>query len=75
MDQQEIDVLMLKDEIVKAFRPIEHLFKIMDTSSVELYGKQTEYYSEVGAALCQDFRRKIDVILTLPKEGDRDGQR
>ena len=44
MDKNKPDKLTLKDEIITAFRPIEQLFKIMDSTSVELYGELTRSY-------------------------------
>ena len=69
MGQKDHDLLQIKDEIVNAFRPIEQLFKIMDTSSVEIYGELTRLYADVGITLCQSFRQKLDAILTS-KSGD-----
>lgn len=64
MYQNKPDKLTLQDEVIIAFRPIEQLFKIMDSTSVELYGELTRSYSEIGLALCQSFRQKLDAILT-----------
>ena len=64
MGQKDHDLLQSKDEIFNAFRPIEQLFKIMDTSSVEIYGQLTRSYADVGITLCQSFRQKLDAILT-----------
>ena len=64
MGQKDHDFLQSKDEIFNAFRPIEQLFKIMDTSSVEIYGELTRSYGDVGITLCQSFRQKLDAILT-----------
>ena len=69
MGQKNHDLLQSKDEIFNAFRPIEQLFKIMDTSSVEIYGQLTRSYADVGITLCQSFRQKLDVVLTA-KTGD-----
>ena len=69
MSQKDHDFLQCKDEIFNAFRPIEQLFKIMDTSSVEIYGELTRSYADVGITLCQSFRQKLDAILTS-KSGD-----
>ncbi len=57
------DLLSLKDEILVSFRQIHELFKIMDTTSVEIYGELSRSYSEVGVALCNNFRSKLDHIL------------
>ena len=64
MDQKDHDLLQTKDEIFNAFRSIEQLFKIMDTSSIEIYGELTRSYADVGITLCQRFRQKLDAILT-----------
>ena len=69
MGQKDHDLLQSKDELSNAFRPIEQLFKIMDTSSVEIYGELTRSYADVGITLCQSFRQKLDAILTS-KSGD-----
>ena len=69
MSQKDHDLLQSKDEIFNAFRPIQQLFKIMDTSSVEIYGELTRSYADVGITLCQSFRQKLDAILTS-KSGD-----
>ena len=69
MGQKDHDFLQSKDEIFNAFRPIEQLFKIMDTSSVEIYGQLTRSYADVGITLCQSFRQKLDAILTA-ESGD-----
>lgn len=57
------DLLELKSEIINGFRPIEQLFKIMDKSSEEIYGEMTRSCAEVGLELCQNFRRKLDLLL------------
>ena len=69
MSQKCHDLLQSKDEIFNAFRPIEQLFKIMDTSSIAIYGNLTRTYADVGITLCQNFRQKLDAILTA-KSGD-----
>jgi len=69
MDQNKPDKLTLKDEIITAFRPIEQLFKIMDSTSVELYGEITRSYSEIGITLCKNFRQRLDTILDM-QSGD-----
>ena len=69
MGQKDHDLLQTKDEIFNAFRPIQQLFKIMDTSFVEIYGELTRSYADVGITLCQSFRQKLDTILTA-KTGD-----
>jgi hypothetical protein len=73
MELQGKNLLELKDEIINAFRPIEQLFKVMDTSSVEVYGELTHTFSEIGTTLCQNFRHKLDAILAQQKEGGSHG--
>lgn len=69
MEKSQLDSFNIKDEIINAFRPIEQLFKIMDTSSTEIYGELTHSFSEIGKELCQNFRQKLDAILSQQKEG------
>ena len=72
MGQKDHDLLQIKDEIVNAFRPIEQLFKIMDTSSVEIYGHLTRSYADVGITLCKNFRQRLDAILDIQSVGSSD---
>ena len=69
MGHKDHDLFQSKDEIFNAFRPIEQLFKIMDTSSVEIYGELTRSYADVGITLCQNFRQQLDAILAI-KSGE-----
>ena len=64
MEQQQFDSLTFKDEIIKAFRPIEQLFRIMDKSPLEVSGDLTCSYGEVGLVLCENFRRNLELILS-----------
>ena len=41
MENMKLDHLEIKDDIYKSFRLIENIFKIMDTTSPEVYGKLT----------------------------------
>ena len=73
MEQQQLDSLALKDEIINAFRPIEQIFKIMDKSSPEVSGDVTGSYGEVGLVLCENFRRNLELILSSKsKEASND---
>jgi len=72
MDKNQPDIITLKDEIITEFRPIEQLFQIMDSTSVELYGELTRSYSEVGITLCKNFRQRLDAILDMQKRGSAD---
>jgi len=73
MEKSQFDSFNINDEIINAFRPIELLFQIMDTSSTEIYGELTHLFSEIGKELCQNFRRKLDFILAQQKDGDTHG--
>lgn len=68
MEQQQLDSLALKDELITVFRPIEQLFKIMDKSSPEVSGDVASSYGEVGLVLCENFRRKLEEILSSKSE-------
>ena len=72
MDQNQPDKLTLKDEIIIAFRPLEQLFQIMDSTSVDLYGELTRSYSEVGITLCKNFRQRLDALLDMQNGGSSD---
>ncbi|MGE4537922.1 MAG: hypothetical protein AB7D37_12660 [Desulfovibrio sp.] len=72
MDQNKPDKLTLKDEIITVFRPIEQLFQIMDSTSIELYGELTRSYSEVGVTLCKNFRQRLDALLDMQNGGRSD---
>ena len=72
MDKNHLEKLTLKDEIITAFRPIELLFQIMDSTSVELYGELTRSYSEVGITLCKNFRQRLDALLNMQNGGSSD---
>lgn len=74
MDDKKLDIHCIRNEIINAFRPIEQLFKIMDTSSVEVYGELTRSAAEVGITLCQNFRNKVDIILDSHPQGEKDGR-
>ena len=62
--QETLDRISLKDELINAFRPIEQLFKIMNTTSPEVYGQTNALYAEVGLVLCNNFRQILDKIVT-----------
>ena len=69
MAQQQLDSLALKDEIINAFRPIEQLFKIMDTSGLEIDGTIIRCYAEIGLELTGAFRSRIEQLLGRKQEG------
>ena len=68
MEQQQLDSLTLKDEIINAFRPIEQLFRIMDKSPPEVTEDLTGSYGEVGLVLCENFRRNLGDIFKFKRE-------
>ena len=74
MDDKKPDMHLIRNEIIIAFRPIELLFKIMDASSIEIYGDLTRSSAEVGISLCQNFRLKVDAILNSQTQGEKNGQ-
>lgn len=63
MPPQNPDNLTLKDEIINAFRPIEQLFKIMDTSCSEADETIIRCYDEIGLELTGNFREKLEKLL------------
>ena len=69
MEPQDLEKLDLKSAIISAFRPIEQLFKIMDKSSPEVSGDVTRPYGEVGLVLCENFRSKLEEILSSISQG------
>jgi hypothetical protein len=69
MPPQHLDNLTLKDEIINAFRPIEQLFKIMDTSGLEIDGTIIRCYAEIGLELTGNFRDRIEKLLGRKQDG------
>ena len=61
--------LTLKDEIINAFRPIEQLFRIMDTSGLEVDGTNIRCYAEIGLDLTGNFREQIEKLLSQKQDG------
>ena len=73
MEPQHLDNLTLKDEIINAFRPIEQLFRIMDTSALEIDGTIIRCYAEIGLELTGNFREKIEQLLGRKEDGAENG--
>jgi hypothetical protein len=69
MPPQHIDNLTLKDEIINAFRPIEQLFKIMDTSGPDVDETVIRCYAEIGLELTGNFRGRIERLLGRKQDG------
>ena len=75
MKQQQLDSLTLKDEIINAFRPIEQLFKIMDTTAIEVDGAILRSYAEIGLELTGNFRQKLENLLNSNQDGPENADR
>jgi hypothetical protein len=73
MEPQHLDNLTLKDEIINAFRPIEQLFRIMDTSGLDVDGTIIRCYAEIGLELTDNFRKKLEKLLGRKQEGSKNG--
>jgi len=69
MEQENFDRLTLKDEMINAFRPIEQLFKIMESSTLEIDGTIIRCYAEIGLELTGNFRRRMEQLLCSNQEG------
>ena len=69
MEQENLDRLTLKDEMINAFRPIEQLFKIMETSTLEIDGTIIRCYAEIGLKLTGNFRSWMEQLLCRNQEG------
>jgi len=72
MSPQNIDNLTLKDEIIKAFRPIEQLFRVMDTSGLDVDGTIIRCYAEIGLELTGTFRDRLVKLLVRKQDGGTD---
>jgi len=69
MPPQQLDNLTFKDEIINAFRPIEQLFRIMDTSALEIDGMIIRCYAEIGLELTGNFRDRLEKLLGRKQDG------
>ena len=56
-------ILDLKDSIFAAFRPVENLFVVMGSASVDEGGEMARLCSEIGQELARGFRVKLDAAL------------
>ena len=68
MEPQDLEKLDLKSAIISAFRPIEQLFKIMDTTAIEVDGAILRSYAEIGLELTGSFRDRLEKLLG-PNQG------
>ena len=74
MGQKDHDLLQIKDEIVNAFRPIEQLFKIMDTSGLDVDVTIIRCYAEIGLELTGNFRERIEKLLGRKQDGSENAE-
>ena len=75
MEPQDIDKLDIKSAIISAFRPIEQLFKIMDTTAIEVDGAILRSYAEIGLELTGNFRKKLESLLNSNQDGPENAER
>jgi hypothetical protein len=69
MESQDLERLDIKSAIISAFRPIEQLFKIMDTTAIEVDGAILRSYAEIGLELTGNFRKKLGNLLNSNQDG------
>lgn len=75
MEPQDLENLDLKSAIISAFRPIEQLFKIMDTTAIEVDGAILRSYAEIGLELTGNFRKKLESLLNSNQDGPENVER
>ena len=75
MEPQDLEKLDIKSAIISEFRPIEQLFKIMDTTAIEVDGTILRSYAEIGLELTGNFRRKIETMLDSNQDGAENADR
>ena len=75
MEPQDLEKLDLKSAIISAFRPIEQLFKIMDTTAIEVDGAILRSYAEIGLELTTNFRKKLESLLNSNQDGAENADR
>ena len=75
MEPQDLEKLDLKSAIISALRPIEQLFKIMDTTAIEVDGAILRSYAEIGLELTGNFRRKLEILLNSNQDGAENANR
>jgi len=74
MPPQHLDSLTLKDEIINAFRSIEQLFRIMDTSGLDVDGTIIRCYAEIGLEITGNFRKKLEKLLGRNQDGSENAE-
>jgi len=75
MEPQYLEKLDMKSAIISAFRPIDQLFKIMDTTAIEVDGAILRSYAEIGLELTGNFRRKLENLLNPKQDGAENADR
>ena len=75
MEQQDLEKLDMKSAIISAFRPIEQLFKIMDTTAIDVDGAILRSYAEIGLELTRNFRQKLENLLNSNQDGPENADR
>lgn len=73
MSQEDIQLIDLKDAVLNAFSPMEHLFRVMSKTSLEDGGELARHCAEVGLELARVFRIKLDATLDTLKVESRHG--
>ena len=68
MDKDDKLMLTITDELIEAFRPIEHLFSIMDKFSNESKILEISQFSEIGINLSKNFRKKLESLYQPEKK-------
>jgi len=63
MSQEDIRPTDIKDAVLSAFQPFEHLFRLMDRVSLDDGGEVARFCSGIGLELAQGFRRTLDRVL------------
>ena len=61
-------ILTITDELIEAFRPIEHLFNIMDKFSGESKIIEISQFAEIGINLSRNFRKKLESLYNIEKK-------
>jgi len=62
MDKDGKFMLTITDELIEAFRPIEHLFGIMDKFSNDGKIVEVSQFAEIGIAISKNFRKKLESL-------------
>ena len=75
MEPQDLEKLDLKSAIISAFRPIEQLFKIMNTTAIDVDGAILRSYAEIGLELTGNFRQKLENLLNSNQDGPENADR